>query len=383
MQNIFYFRLDLYESLPSLQNNEPYMKKEALIVIPGIDAKSVGFALQRTTEAISNQQSVASVTKIPTPEKPNMQQLELSHSDTDEKKILDVYEVFWGDIIQKNHSDEMPLWKKVVFGLELIFFWFFSPIWKASYKNKWMFTGIAFSGLIITFWYVSILGVFISAIESAEVTEKFMDIFNISVDTGKDQNDLIGKSTTRIFLISGIVIGLIPALLGMILKVSGFSMKFIKSQLVRDDVKNRIQAQMNAIIKDDSYQSIKIFAHSLGVVPVLDYLSSYNSVHGKKIQLITIGSPVSFLANKTKLFREYAEKVSENELVAEWADYFSKQDWLCSYETLGNPGDRIFSSALHVDSSWISRMSTAPHLAYFSHSTVVEKLIGGWEHEIA
>jgi hypothetical protein len=353
------------------------MKKEALIVIPGIDAKDVGFALNRTVDSITNQQSIADVNKIPTPDRPNMQQLELTHSDTDEKKIIDIYEVYWGDIIQKNIIDEMPIWKKAVFGLELIFFWFFSPIWRSSYKNKWMFTGIAFSGLIITFWYISILGVFLAAIEGAEMTQKIIDVFGIAIDP----NNLIGKTTTRVFLIAGIIIGLIPALLAMILKVSGFSMKFIKSQIVRDEIKNRVQAQMNSVMKDESYTSIKIFAHSLGVVPALDFLSSFSSIHEKEVRLITIGSPVSFLANKTQLFRNFAKGVQENDRVSEWADYFSKQDWLCSYETLGNPGDRIFSCALHVDSSWIQRMGTAPHLAYFSHSTVVAKLIDGWEHE--
>lgn len=359
------------------------MTKEALIVIPGFDAKELGFALNRTIDSINSQQSIADVSKIPTPEDPNMQRLEITFYNTDEKKQIDIYEVFWGDIIEKNSSQELTVWKKVVFGLELMFFWFFSPIWKAALKNKWMFTGIAFSGIIITFWYISILGVFISALDSTEALNQIKEMFieklpdeeamrmGLSV---QELPRLISVFVTEVFLLAGVVIGLFPTLLSLILRVSGFSMRFIKSQMVRDDVKNRVQFQMNSIHKD-KYDRVTFFAHSLGVIPTLDFLASYDSVHDNKIRLITIGSPVSFLANKAKVFLKDAEAVQKNPKVVEWADYFSKSDWLCSYKSLGEPGDRIFSQRIHMDSSWLNKMSTAPHLAYFNHSIVIEKLI--------
>jgi predicted alpha/beta hydrolase family esterase len=359
------------------------MTKEALIVIPGFDAKEFGFALNRTIESINNQQSIADISKVPTPENPNMQRLEVTFFNSEEKKQLDIYEVFWGDIIEKNSTQEITVWRKVIFGLELMFFWFFSPIWKAAYKNKWMFTGIAFSGIIITFWYISILGVFISALDSTEALNQLKSIFieempdDEAMRMGLSVQELprlVSIFFTEIFLIAGLVIGLFPTLMSLILRVSGFSMKFIKSQMVRDDVKNRVQFQMNAIHKNE-YDRVTFFAHSLGVIPTLDFLSGYDSIHDNKIRLITVGSPVSFLANKAKVFLQHAEAVKENQKVVEWADYFSKADWLCSYESLGEQGERIFSQKIAMDSGWLNRMSTAPHLAYFNHSVVVEKLI--------
>lgn len=359
------------------------MTKEALIVIPGFDAKEFGFALNRTVENINNQQSIADVSKIPTPENPNMQRLEVTFSNSEEKKQIDIYEVFWGDIIEKNSIQEVTVWKKVIFGLELMFFWFFSPIWKAALKNKWMFTGIAFSGIIITFWYISIMGVFISALDSTEVLNQLKSIF---IEEAHDEESmrmglsvqelprLVSVFFTEIFLIAGLIIGLFPSTMSLILRVSGFSMKFIKSQMVRDDVKNRVQFQMNAIHKNE-YDRVTFFAHSLGVIPTLDFLAGYDSIHENKIRCITIGSPVSFLANKAKVFLEHAESVQKNPKVVEWADYFSRADWLCSYKSLGEPGDRIFSQQIAMDSSWTNRMSTTAHLAYFTHSVVIEKLI--------
>ena len=360
------------------------MTKEALIVIPGFDSREVGFALNRVVDKISSEQSVATVNKIHTPENPNMQSLEVTFFDSGQKKQIDVYEVFWGDIIHQNYTEDVPVWKKMVFGLELIFFWFFSPIWKASYKNKWMFAGITFSGIIITFWYISIIGVFISALDSTQVLDSIKAIFmeapsdEDSMRMGlsvKELPRLVSKFFTEIFLIAGVIIGFFPTLRSLILKVSGFSMKFIKSQLVRDDVKNRIMSQMNAIHQAGGYDRVTLFAHSLGVIPTLDFLSDYNSVHERKIRCVTIGSAVSFFSNKAKIFREHVNATMNNPKVTEWADYFSKADWLCSYESIGEPGDRVFSKEIKMDSSWLNKMSTKPHKDYFNHSVVMEKLI--------
>jgi hypothetical protein len=290
-----------------------------------------------------------------------MQRLEITICDTGAKKQLDIYEVYRGDIILKNYSDDLPVWKKVIFGLELIFFWFFSPIWKAAYKNKWMFTGIAFSGLIITFWYISIVGIFISALDSTHVLDSLKTGFTETAPLteeamrmGLSVNQLpklVSNLFTEIFLIAGVVIALFPSLLSLILRVAGFCMKFMKSKMARDDVKNRVQSQMNAVNKNDDYYRVTFFAHSLGVIPTIDFLSNYDSVQNKNIRLITFGSQVSFLANKAKVLRQHAKDVKNNQLITEWADYFSKGDWLCSYESLGEEGSRVFSKEINIDSS--------------------------------
>ena len=75
-----------------------------------------------------------------------MERIEITLEDTGEQKQIDIYEVFWGDVINKNYSPDLPIFKKVIFGLELILFWLISPIWKGARKNTWMFIGICFSG---------------------------------------------------------------------------------------------------------------------------------------------------------------------------------------------------------------------------------------------
>jgi hypothetical protein len=361
------------------------MIKEALIVIPGLDSKEVGFALNRVVENITNQQSLATVNKISTPENPNMERIEITLEDTGEQKQIDIYEVFWGDVINKNYSPDLPIFKKVIFGLELILFWLISPIWKGARKNTWMFIGICFSGLLLVAWYISIVGIFISAVDSTEIVDSlkaaFFDRPVAEEDhmrmglSFKELPKLVSTFFTELFLVIGIVLGLFPATLNLILRVSGFCMKFIKSKLLRDDVKNRIQSQMNAICKDPSYDRVTVFSHSLGVAPALDFLSTYENPSNKRIRSITVGGAISFLSHKTPIFKKYIDDCVTNNHIEEWQDYFSKEDWLCSYKSINEYGDRFNSENLEMDSSWMHRFSTTNHKKYFEHSTVIEKLI--------
>jgi len=312
-----------------------------------------------------------------------MKSIEVTYEATGEKKRIDIYEVYWGDIIEKNYSDDVTIFKKFFFGLELIFFWIFSPIWKAAYKNKWMFIGIVFSGLLVTFWFISVIGILISALDSAEVLDTIKYVFHDppleeEIRMGlsfKEAPKLVSDFFTKLFVVVGVVLSLFPGVIALILKVSGFSMKFIKSQIIRDGVKKRLAAMANAIGRDNSYSSITFFAHSLGVIPLIHFISDYENYGNKNIRCITVGSPVSFLMNKTPLFKEYIVNSLKNIHVTAWYDFFSKEDWLCSYDSVKKYGDRFDSEEISMDTSWTSRLSTKPHKAYFNHSKVIKKLI--------
>ena len=358
------------------------MNKEAIVVIPGFDAKEVGFALSRVIDKVSTQQSIAHVGKLGTPDTPNMESLEVTFYDDDSKKQIDVYEVFWADIINENYSDDQPLYKKVIFGLELIRFWFISSIWKAALKNKWMFIGVCFSGLIITLWYISILGIFASVLDEStslldfmKDSKEFVTIQDVSGETKKIAPKFFHPIVTQVFLGIGIIIGLIPGLIALILKVSGFTMKFIKSDLVRDDVKNRVVAQMNSIARNSEYTRVTFLAHSLGAIPTLHFLSNYQNPGGKRIRSITIGAAISFLSHKTKVFTDYFDQCAANEHIEEWADFYSREDWLCSYKSIDDVREGFTSEELRLDSSWLSRISPKVHSMYFDHSQLIEKII--------
>ena len=338
------------------------MKNEAILIIPGLDSKVVGFALERLIDKISKRQQISEV-KVLNDQTGHKHGLELTFNNTGEKKIIDVYEVFWGDIINKNYAEGLVLWKKVVFGVELISFWLFSSIWKGARKNKLLFLAMIISGLVLTGWYLSVVGLVITAFYNSEMLRNLFGL-----------HSKIPEALPEISFALGIFLGLFPTTL--ILKISGFSMKYMKSSLVREEIKARINSKMLAIMTEaNNYERVTLFSHSLGAIPTLDYLSEYQNTDKTNIRSISVGASTSFFANKSSLIRNYLDKCSKNEHIDEWIDYFSKEDWLCAYDTIDEYGENFSSNELSLDSSWLSRFGGKVHLQYFDDSRVIEKLI--------
>ncbi len=263
--------------------------------------------------------------------------------------------MFWGDILNQNFSTDLPLWKKVIFGLELVFFWIFSPIWKGALKNKLIFVSIIFSGILLTGWYLSIIALLIVAINNS-------DYIAFTIPS-------IPESYT---VILATILGIFPT--ALILKVSGFSMKFLKSNVVRESIKSRIVKQMN-IVLDKDYDRITLFSHSFGAIPTLGYLSDFQNNKEVKIRCITIGAAISFFANRSSIIKDWIGKCTANENIDEWKDYFSREDYLCSYDTIDEFRESFDSEELQMDSSWLTRLSRKVHSQYFDDSRVMEKLI--------
>ncbi|GAA4271578.1 hypothetical protein U6A24_13410 [Aquimarina gracilis] len=336
------------------------MRNEAIIVIPGLDAREIGYALERVVKKISERQQISDV-NILGEGNGQKKSVELTFKHTSEKKTIDVFEVFWGDIVNENYSEELPLWKKVIFGLELITFWVFSSVWKGALKNKFLFSAITFSGLIITGWYLSVLGILATAIYNTKFLVEHLALSELPA------------WFPEVSLGLGIFLGAFPT--ALLIRASGFSMKFIKSALVRDAIKGRIGSQMNYITTSNKYDRVTLFSHSMGAIPTIDYLSNYQKNSDIKVRSITVGAAISFFAYKSSLIRTDLIECSNNSHIDEWLDFFSKEDYLCAYETIDELGENFYSQELKMDSSWLSRLSNKVHVQYFDDSRVIEKLI--------
>jgi hypothetical protein len=342
------------------------MKNEAIVIIPGLDAKKVGFALDRMIEKLSKQENVKNV-KLGAKDEHYKQSIELTFNTDNRKKKIDVYEVFWADIIGENYDTDIPTYKKAIFGVELITFWFFSTIWKAALKNKFIFVGVIFSGIVLSLWYLSILFLLItSLLNSAEVSD-FLGITN-AIEMEKHW---VLKNTTWAFVT--ILLAVVPT--SIILRISGFTMKYLKSGLVRESIKARICKVMNGILKQDDLDRITLFAHSFGAVPALDYLSDFKNPGSVKVRCISAGAPISFLAHKSPFIKRKMKECIANPQIEEWVDYFSREDYMCSYVKLDGQNANFNSIDLDMDSSWLNRISSKVHLQYFDDKRVMNKVL--------
>jgi len=345
------------------------METEAIVVIPGLDSKEVGFALERVVNKIKNNLLLEEA-KVKESEIPNRLDIEAKIKKNDLKKIYEIYEIFWGDIISENYNADMPTYKKFIFGLELITFWFISPIWREALKNKFLFIGVCFSGILLTLWYLSILFLIFSSQATAELIEPLLSFLNYDHKTTVDSHWILHSS---LWAGVAVVLSILPT--AIILKMSGFTMKYLKSNMVRTKVRNRISNQINTLKERNDLDRITLFAHSLGALPTSDYLADLENNSGIKIRCVTIGAPVSFLAQKSSFLQERLKKCQENESIHEWLDFFSKEDYLCSYVKIDSSNSNFKSYELDMDSSWLSRLGTDIHLQYFKDSRVIDRLL--------
>jgi len=355
------------------------MKKEAIIIVPGLNSKVAGTILDQVVNQLADHKEIEVSTKK-NQNNHQTQSLELTFIDQEqEEKEIDVYEVFWGDIINENSNPEKSLFKKLVFGFELIVFWFFSKIWRAALSNKFIFVGICFSGIVILIWYLSIIGLVISSIFEYSSFSDFIPNFLKLFSSEKAAENLAKEVSEENFVkpLLGVIIALMAIFpTAIILKMSGFTMKYLKSSLVRDKVTDRIEKQMNALMKDDKYNRITIFSHSIGTIPVVDFFANFENKSNSKIRSVTTGAPASFLALKSPRINECLQLCSTNPHINEWWDYFSTEDYMCSYRNVDDLGvDNFVSIPLSMDSSWLARFSQKVHLQYYEDARIIKKLI--------
>ena len=132
---------------------------------------------------------------------------------------------------------------------------------------------------------------------------------------------------------------------------------------------------MNILKKKDNVDRITLFAHSLGSLPTLDFLADLANETDKKIRCVTIGAPASFLATRSNFIRDKMTECVNNSAISEWKDYYSHEDYLCSYSDIENESGTFKSIKLEMESSWVDRMGRKIHVQYFDKSIVMDELV--------
>lgn len=319
-----------------------------------MNAKEVGDSIKNLVDKISNYKS--NNTSIRQHE--NYSSIDFP----DENKTIDIFEVFYNDLTEKNNPIGSSVYKKVIFGLELISFWLFSSIWKAAKSNKYLLTGICLSGLILIAWYISVF---------------CLMLVSISKKAGDASIPLPYSSsaiqTSSLFSFLSISLGVLP--INTILRVAGFSMRYIKNPSLRNLIRRRIDSQVSKIVDSKEYDKVLIYSHSMGTILALDFFAEYQNNNETKLYSVSAGAPITFFSHKWKGLKEIKAKCAKNSSIEKWTDFFSKEDWLCSYEKANSMGNNFSSVLLKMDSSWLSRFTPKVHLQYSDMEPVINSII--------
>lgn len=126
------------------------MKKEAIILIPGLEPAEKYAYRQRLVQGLTNVTETSRVQIEGECSVPGEKGIRLkieAHNTSTPEKTLDVYEAYWIDLASQPNA-EKPV-QKMIAGFSLLTYWFISRIWRVVWRSKYMTLGIMLSSLLL------------------------------------------------------------------------------------------------------------------------------------------------------------------------------------------------------------------------------------------
>lgn len=357
------------------------INKEAMIFIPGLDSSERNFNLRRLAAGFLNVPENARVEKVGESNVTGETGIQLRVMiDDKSEKIVDLFEANWWDLtVLKNEENSL---EKVKQGISLLFYWFFSHVWRAIRKSPYMMLGIISSSFILALWYYGVLVLAFTAVG------KNPEIITSSINNNWAPNlvDNIGKLGKMmggwyIWAIASFLMGFLPV--NSLVRISRFTKRYLRNEFVedgiglRDKIRNRVKETINNILKDGSYDKVTVLAHSFGTVVAVDILADLHLDQNRTIKFVTIGSPLYFLSFRSTWIKEEIKKCLANELIVSWIDFYSDEDWLCSKIPGHGEGNAANQKSIPIQhrASLLGKLKGETHIAYFSSQPVLERLV--------
>ncbi|MBD0389627.1 MAG: hypothetical protein ICV54_24770 [Nostoc sp. C3-bin3] len=297
--------------------------------------------------------------------------------DKEYKKIIDIYEVYWADLA--DNLTKKPQKQQMILGLDLFVFWL-PKFFNVASKSKIFLLQINIFLLLILAWYYGIIVMLLTAIGS----DPNVLGTKIPEEWAKSLGE-IGKNIGRwsVWIIISILLNLLPESIHLVIDLTHFLKRYIQDETekglggIRDKIRHRLSTVISDVLNENSYQKIKVLAHSVGSLIATDTLADYQPDEIKKIDYITLGSPLEALAYNSVWIKEEVNKCLKNDFIETWSDFYSNQDWLCSKVPISDNENRskVEFMPLSLRVSWLNQLLGKSHHAYFFDSRVLNKII--------
>lgn len=340
--------------------------KEAIIFIPGNDAKKRGVRLNQIAEDFKEYNNVGKVEVSEDTELYGHTGLALSiHYDNGEKRKADIYEAFWGDL--KYEFESLNPMNKPFVGLSTILYWSHPKVWSFAKGDFSKAVFMVSSMLLLVMWYLLVIATFLVFLKNTEITtsvEWIDNPLNGVIDRLPNFNKLLALSVFTSFL--------------PIFQVAGISynaMLYLKKDEIRNSMRRRVHDIAYDIIhQSDNYDKITILSHSFGSALGAHFVSGMNlSPKKHKFRFITMGAAISFMSYRSDWFKDIVQKCFSNKDVDEWIDFFSNEDWVCSSVKLQDKESEYNHQDQPITGSYISnelRFSNNLIEQFFKASTI-------------
>jgi hypothetical protein len=262
----------------------------------------------------------------------------------------------------------------------LLFYWFFSPAWRAIGTSKYMMVGTIFSSLLLVAWYYGVLALAFTAIgtnpETLSVTSN-RDLLAGTLDGMGRLGQTMGG--WRVWAITSILMGFLPV--ASLVGAASFTKRYLQNRPtedkigLRDKIRNRALKTLLSVIGSGRYEQVTIVAHSFGAVIGTDILADYQATDLPPLRYFTLGSQLRFLSYRSRWLREEIEKCLSNPIIESWTDFWARGDWLCAdVPGQGDPENQD-SQELLFTASAAEKLKGDIHYSYFASQKVMEALL--------
>lgn len=301
------------------------------------------------------------------------------------RPTVDIYEAYWSDMAAADRSEGVVA--QFFAATRLVSYWLLHPWWIMSFRaRRAMPLGLAASGaLLLAYYFVAAVALAHFVLElpgadvAAAVTETADDPGELApAATGNetatgDETDTAGEEPmppTRAIEIPGagtltLLVGALAdwlrapaqwlvaatshawfavllALLAVlptlrIAALAGFTRHYLsagETDGFAKDVQQRVQDTLKRVYRQPSptdstkpeYEEVFLLGHSLGAVIALEAIASYgDAAVQERTTLVTWGSPITILANRSRRIAEALRKATSGS-VARWIDVHSSSD---------------------------------------------------------
>ncbi|MBR9907528.1 MAG: hypothetical protein GYB30_05675 [Gammaproteobacteria bacterium] len=350
-------------------------KKELVIFVPGFSEKEPQNYLDKLVTGLNDYCnsigcSFKQVSDSSSDERESKRQL-LFEQDGNESKVVDIHEVYWADTVERLSTARART--KAIRGLSLIWFWLCSrSVWSALKESKFLYSTMIGSIVLMVAWYIGILLAVLTAL-STTPNEAFtignLELAPFIKSLGSSVSEYLGG--WYLFGLMAVIVSIFP--IDKVVDASYLSQCYLvnRSNLFHK-VRGRINSALNNAIRDSSYEKYTIVGYSFGAVIAVEALASYAG--GKRIEFISLGSPLLLISAKSRRVFDAVEAVKNNSHLITWSDFYSDQDWLCTRSPGNSTSDHFISKKISVSVPLDEKMSGMSHELYFGNWEVLKTI---------
>lgn len=355
--------------------------KEAVIMIPGFFAKAQDDYLDKLlaiglTSRLENYR--VDVEREPIKIAGQTGRRFTAYSQTNQEKVLDIYEAYWLDLMEK--LGEKPPKEQLLRGLYLFIYCFTFKFWIMAKQSRVLFLQLMIVMFLVALWYYGIVAVTLTAIGKAPDTLGFSIPPEWATVLGQIGQKMGGWSG---WVIASILLSLLPTPVNVLVNQIDFTTRYLQDEAeldvgcVRDRIRLRIKMILDDVLKHGDYEKITIVGHSHGVTIAVDLLADYYNPTQTPIRLISLGGLMELYSYKAQWVTEETIKCLNNSTVQEWNDYYSKQDWLCTKTPIPKVDNvkKFRSNLIRFKAPLSKQLSGETHISYFFDQIVLEDLL--------